>query len=186
MILHDLMLPQTILQDFSRFLQMKFKFYVTGIIHAFFNCSNYTFHEHSAEARSWEKSRLFCQKSLEGDLVSIEEKEERNFVKSIIEKLSVIKYFIGLKKENGNWKWLSNRTTVDSPKEKTPWAVGQPSQPNQTVNCALIYGKYDGYLGQFDDDECCREVRDAGRICEKAVSCTKHERGRSLFVKESV
>ena len=103
---HVLMLPQTILQDFSRFLQMKFTFYVTGLIHAFLNCSNYTFHEYSIVGRSWETSRLLCQNSLEGDLVSIEEEEERSFVKIIIKNLTAIKYFIGLKKDNRNWKWL--------------------------------------------------------------------------------
>ena len=122
------MLCQTILQEFSRFLQINYTFYVTGLIHASFNFSNYTFHEDPAEGRSWKRSRLSCQSSSEGDLVSIEEEEERNFVKNIIKKLPVIKYFIGLKKENGKWKWLSNQTTVDSPQGKSPWADGQPSR----------------------------------------------------------
>ena len=180
------MLCKTILQEFSRFLQLKFIFYVTGLVYASFNCSNYTFHENSTEARSWETSRLLCQSSSEGDLVSIEEEEERNFVKNIIKKLPVIKYFIGLKKENGKWKWLSNQTTVDSSQGKSPWAEGQPSKPEEEVYCAAIYGKYRSYLGRFDDDECSRRMNDAGHICERAVSCTKLERGRSLFVEESV
>ena len=89
------MLCQTILQEFSRFLQIKFKFYVTGLIHAFFKCSNYTFYENSTEGRSWETSRLLCQKSSQGDLVSMEEEEERNFIKNIMKNLTAIKYFIG-------------------------------------------------------------------------------------------
>ena len=150
------------------------------------NITNYTFHENSTEVRSWKTSRLLCQSSSEGDLVSIEEEEERNFVKNVIKKLPVIKYFIGLKKENGKWKWLSNQTTVDSSQGKSPWAEGQPSQPKQEVNCAAIYGKYRSYLGRFDDSECSRPMKIAGHICEKVVSCTKHERGTSLFVEESV
>ena len=143
---------------------MKFKIYVTGLIHAFFNCSNYTFHENSIEGRSWETSRL-CQNSYEGDLVSIEEEEERNFVKNVIKKLPVIKYFIGLKKENGNWRWLSNQTTVDLSQGKSPWAEGQSSQTKQEVNCALIYGKYRSNLGRFDDDYCRRRMKNTGHIC---------------------
>ena len=183
--LHDLMLCQVILQEFSRLLQIKFKFYVTGLIHAFFKCSNYTFHENSTEARSWETSRLLCQNSSEGDLVSIEEDEERNFVKNII-KNSTINYFIGLRKDNGKWKWLSNQTTVDSSQGKFPWAPGQPSGTSQKeeANCATIYGTYRKYLGRFDDDQCRRLTRNTGHICERAVSCTKDERGRSLFVEE--
>ena len=186
--LHDLTLCQTILQEFSRFLKIAFTFYFTGLIQASFNCSNYTFHENSAEARSWETSRLLCQNSSEGDLVSIEEEEERNFVKNIIKKLPVIKYFIGLKKENGKWKWLSNQTTVDSSQGKSPWAPGQPSGTpyRNEMNCATIYGNYRSYFGWFDDLPCRGLLRDSGHICERAVLCTKHERGRSLCVEEYV
>ena len=183
------MLCQTILQEFSRFFQIEFTSYFTGLIHAFFNCSNYTFHENSTEGRNWETSRLLCQNSSEGDLVSIEEEEEWNFVKNIIKKLRVVQYFIGLKKENGKWKWLSNQTTVDGSKGKFPWALGEPSgtfMPDLKINCATIYGHYMNHFGRFNDVSCHRLSMGAGYICERAVSCTKYERGRSLRVDESV
>ena len=181
--LHNLVLCQVILQEFSRLLQIKFIFYVTGLIYAFFNCSNYTFHETSIAGRSWETSRLLCQSSSEGNLVSIEEEEERNFVKNIIKNLTTVKYFIGLKKDNGKWKWLSNQTTVNSSQGISPWAPGEPNgRPDRKDNCATIYGKYKTYLGRFDDMSCTSSAKDAGHICERAVSCTKDERGRSLFV----
>ena len=185
--LYDLTLCQTILlqQDFSQFMQIEFTFYFTGLIHALFNCSNYTFHENSTKGRSWERSRFLCQNSSEGDLVSIEKEEERNFVKNIIKNLATVKYFIGLKKDNGKWKWLSNETTVKSSDGTSPWAPGEPSWYRR-ANCATIYGKYRSYLGRFSDLSCSRHVRDSGHICERAVSCTKHERGRSLCVEESV
>ena len=184
--LYDLTLCQTVLQEFSRLLQIEFTFYVTGLIKAFFNCSYYTFHENSAEGRSWETSRFLCQNSSEGDLVSIEEEEERNFVKNIIKNLTAISYFIGLKKDNGKWKWLSNQTTVKSSQGTSPWAPGQPSWYRK-ANCATIFGKYTrSYLGRFNDLSCSRRSRYRGHICERAVSCTKHERGRSLCVEESV
>ena len=96
--------------------------------------------------------------------------------------------FHWLKKDNGKWKWLSNQTTVDSSKGKSPWAPGQPSRTSkkEKANCAIIYGKYGSYLGRFDDDQCREGRKSAGYICEKTVSCTKHEKGRSLFVEESV
>ena len=119
--------------------------------------------------------------------MSIEEEEEWNFVKKIIKNLTAIEYFIGLKKENGKWKWLSSQTTVDSSQGNSPWAPGQPSgRPDRKMNCATIYGKYLSYLGRFDDMPCRRRVRDSGHICERAVSCTKDERGRSFCVEESV
>ena len=185
--LHDLTLFQTILREFSRFLQIEFTFYFTGLIHAFFNCSNYTFHENATEGRSWETSRMLCQNSSEADLVSIEEEEERNFVINIIKNLPATEYFIGLKKENGKWKWLSNQTTVNSSRGQSPWARGQPSGTlNRKDSCATIYGIYLSHLGRFDDISCSRRMTTAAHICEKALSCTKHKRGRSLCAEESV
>ena len=84
---------------------------------------------------------------------------------------------------------MSDQTTVDSAfKGKSPWAPNQPSgtSSNQKFNCATMYGKYRSYFGLFDDNQCSRRMKDAGHICERAVSCTKHERGRSLFVEESI
>ena len=119
--------------------------------------------------------------------MSMEEEEERNFIKNIIKNLPVVKYFIGLKKDSGKWKWLSDQTTVDSSQGKSLWAPNQPSgTSNQKINCATMYGKYRRYSGRFDDNRCSRRMNNAGLICERAVSCTKHERGRSLFVEESV
>ena len=185
--LHDLMQCQTILQEFSRFLQIEFTFYFTGLIHAFFNCSNYTFHENSTEGRTWETSRMLCQTSSEGNLVSFEEEEERNFVKNIIKNLTATEYFIGLKKDNGKWKWLSNQKTVNSSQGQSPWAPGQPSgTPDRKDHCATIYGIYLSHLGRFDDVSCSRPMKNAGHICEKALSCTKNERGRSLCAEESL
>ena len=118
--------------------------------------------------------------------MSIEEEEEWNFLKNIIKKLTTLKYFVGLKKDNGKWKWLSNQTTVDESRGKFPWAPGQPSGISAKTTCATIYGKYRNYLGQLGDISCRRREKDAGHICERAVSCTKHKRGRSLCVEESV
>ena len=184
--LHDLTVSQTIRQKFSPFLQIKFTFHVAGLMHAFLKCSYSTFHENSTEGRSWETSRSLCQNSSEGDLVSIEEEEGRNFVKNIINNLTAIKYFIGLKKDNGKWKWLSNQTTVDSSQGKSPWAAGEPSgTPDRKDNCATIYCKYRSHLRRFSDLSCRSRAKDSGHICERAVSCTKHERGRSLCVEQS-
>ena len=120
--------------------------------------------------------------------MSIEEEEELNFIKNAIKKLTTLKYYIGLKKDNGKWKCLSNQTTVDESKGKFPWAPGEPSGtsiPGREINCATMYGNVRRYLGRFSDVSCRRRAKDAGHLCERAVSCTKHERGRSLCVEES-
>ena len=120
--------------------------------------------------------------------MSIEEEKERNFVKNIIKNLLATEYFIGLKKDNGKWKWLSNQTKVNSSLGQSPWAPGQPSgkaKSDRKDNCVTIYGKYKTYLGRFDYLSCLRRMNNTGHICEKAVSCTKHERGRRLCAEKS-
>ena len=170
-----------ILPAFSRFSHILFTFYFAGLIHALFNCSKYTFHENSTKGRGWEESRWLCQNSSEGDLVSIEEENERIFVESIIKNLKTLKYFIGLRKEqlSGKWKWLTNGKPVDASQGIHPWAPGEPTQESGQ-KCATIYGNYRRYLGQFDDLPCFQRLKDTGYICEKAVSCTHDEKGRSL------
>ena len=111
--------------------------------------------------------------------MSIEEENERIFVKTIIKNLKAVIYFIGLKKEqlSGKWKWLTNGKPVDASQGSSPWAPGEPSGRSDE-NCATIYGNYRRYLGQFDDLPCLSRMKDAGYICERAVSCTKDEKGR--------
>ena len=112
--------------------------------------------------------------------MSIEQENERIFVEGIIKNLTVVKYFIGLKKVSGKWKWLTNGKPVDaSTKGSHPWAPGQPSGGSDK-KCATIYGNYRTYWGQFDDLPCFERPKEAGYICERAVSCTKDEEGRSL------
>lgn len=148
----------------------------SGLIHALFNCSKYTFHENSTKGRHWEESRWLCQNSSEGDLVSIEEENEQIFVESIIKNLRAVTYFIGLKKQlSGKWKWLTNGKPVDASQGRHPWAPGEPSG-GSVKKCATMYGNYRRYLGRFDDLWCGQRRKDAGYICERAVSCTQDEK----------
>ena len=174
-----------ILPAFSRFSHILCTFYFAGLIHVLFNCSKYTFNENSTNSQDWEESRWLCQNSSEGDLVSIEKENERIFVESIIKNLTAVKYFIGLKKEqlSGKWKWLTNGKPVDASRGSHPWARGEPSGRSHE-KCATIYGNYMSYsVGQFDDLPCFQRMKDAGYICERAVSCSQDEKGRSLWVK---
>ena len=53
------------------------------------------------------------------------------------------------------------------------------------TNCATIYGSYKRHLeGLFDDLSCSFPAKDAGYICERAVSCTKEGKGMDLGVRE--
>jgi len=77
------------------------------------------------------------------------------------------------------WKWLTNGNPVDASRGSHPWAPGEPSGGSEK-KCTVIYGNYMSYLGKFDDLPCNHRDKYAGYICERAVSCTKDEKGRSL------
>ena len=179
--LHELILRMRWYKRFDN--SCKSTFYFTGLLHVTFDSSNYTFHENLSKGRDWEKSRWLCQNSSEGDLVSIEEENEQIFVKSIIKNLKAVKCFIGLKKEqlSGKWKCWTNGKPVDASQGSQAWALGEPSG-GSNEKCATIYGNYYSNLGKFDDLPCRDDGNDAGYICERVVSCTKDEKGRSLWV----
>ena len=112
--------------------------------------------------------------------MSIEEENERIFLKEIIKNLKTVKYYIGLKKNQGEWRWLRNGNSVNVSKGQPPWSPHEPSGiPGQ--DCSTIYGNYfETHLGLFDDLSCSHRAKDAGYICERAAPCTKEEKGMGL------
>ena len=109
------------------------------------------------------------------DLVSIESREEWNFLTQFIQTLrSGGEYFIGLKKDekSGEWKWISDKSKVNaSTKEAWPWATGQPSNdPNVPENCAKMYKDEQSNYG-YDDVSCKGPIQIAGHICERTFKC---------------
>ena len=118
--------------------------------------------------------------------MSIEEEKERIFLKKIVKNLKTIKYFIGLQKDQGEWRWLSNGNSVHASTGEAPWS---PREPNggPGINCATIYGKYETRSdGLYDDLSCSSSPTDAGYICERAVPCTKEEKGMGISFKKGV
>ena len=72
--LDDLMLCQTILQEFSRFFQIEFTSYFIGLIHAFFNSSNYTFHENSTRVEIGRRADCCVRTRLKATLCLLKRK----------------------------------------------------------------------------------------------------------------
>jgi len=78
-------------------------------------------------------------------------------------------YFIGLRKDSdyGEWRWISDNSTVNATRGKFPWAT---NEPNGDGNCAVMYKNYNENYGTFNDLHC-RYRLVAGYICESpAVS----------------
>ena len=130
--------------------------------------SSYIFYRSNGNWYNWERSKTICEQS-GYNLVSIESREEWNFLKQTIQKENTTEYFIGLRKDTstGVWRWLSDNSTVDaSNKGHWPWARGEPSGENFKENCALMYGNYKYNYGRFNDVRCSLPLSQAGFICE--------------------
>ena len=139
-----------------------------------FGNSIYTFHKVSPwQKRSWMESRQRC-KATGSDLVSIESKKEWSFLKRTIQRMNTIEYFIGLENDtkSGEWKWISDNSTVNSTKGESPWAKDEPSGDG---NCAVIYKDYLYDYGLFNDLPCDTQQMDSGYICESPIKSTDQE-----------
>ena len=83
---------------------------------------------------TWNFNRYFC-KSCGGDLVSIETKEEWNFITGEIRNRSTSHWSIGLVKIDGKWTWVSGR-----PLTITKWRDNQQSNNKFEVFIVKVSG----------------------------------------------
>ena len=93
---------------------------------------------------SWEDSRRLCNMTGK-DLASIESVEEWRFLYKTIQTMQTSDYFIGLKKQSGEWRWVSNDKNKSSSREYFIWA---PYQPSGNGNCAKMF------MSWYDDMNC--------------------------------
>ena len=132
-----------------------------------FSGSSYIFYRSNGNWYNWETSKTICEQS-GYNLVSIESREEWNFLNQTIEKENTTEYFIGLRKDTstGVWRWLSDDSIVNaSNKGDWPWAKGQPSNGNFKEDCALMYRDYRKDYGLYNDVSCTSPESKAGFIC---------------------
>ena len=134
-----------------------------------FNGSSYIFYSSNGNWYNWDRSKKICKEQSGYDLVSIESREEWNFLNQIIQKEDTFEYFIGLRKDTstGVWRWLSDNSTVNaSSRGHWPWAKDEPNNENRECNCALMYRDYLNNFGRYNDVSCTSLLSRAGFICE--------------------
>ena len=132
-----------------------------------FSGSNYIFYGSNGNGYNWERSKTICNKQSGYNLVSIESREEWNFLKQTIQKEDTDEYFIGLRKDASTkvWRWLSDNSTVNaSNKGHWPWASGEPDDNDE--NCAEMYRDYLDNFGRYNAVSCTSHSSHAGFICE--------------------
>ena len=128
--------------------------------------SSYIFYRSNGNWYNWETSKTICEQS-GYNLVSIESREEWNFLKQTIQKENTTEYFIGLRKDTSTkvWRWLSDSSTVNASSEgHWPWARGEPNGNDE--NCAQMYRDYDKNYGRYNDLPCNLRKDKVGFICE--------------------
>ena len=132
-----------------------------------FSGSSYIFYGSNGNWYNWERSKTICNEQSGYNLVSIESREEWNFLNRTIQNKNTTEYFIGLRKDAsaGVWRWLSDNSTVNaSNKGDWPWARGEPNGNDE--NCAQMYRHYRKNFGLYNDVGCASHLEKAGFICE--------------------
>ena len=131
--------------------------------------SSYTVHQSNKNVwHTWSVSRQNCI-DVGLDLVSIESREEWNFLNQTIQPWETGEYFIGLRKDvqSGDWRWISDNSTVNaSTNGAWPWATGQPNNNPAPENCGQMYKDYKSNYGRYNDVGCNQPINKAGYICE--------------------
>ena len=136
-----------------------------------FNGSSYIFYGSNGNKYNWYESKKICNEQSGYNLVSIESREEWNFLNRTIQKEDTTEYFIGLRKDApaSAWRWLSDNSTVNaSSKGHWPWARGEPNggHGKSEENCAQMYRNYSNNFGLYNDVGCNSPLAKAGFICE--------------------
>ena len=133
-----------------------------------FSGSSYIFYGSNGNWYNWERSKTICEQS-GYNLVSIESREEWNFLKKTIQKENTTEYFIGLRKDTstGLWRWLSDNSTVNASHEgHWPWARREPNGNGKLYICAEMYRDYLDNFGRYNDVSCTSHLSQVGFICE--------------------
>ncbi|KAA0701397.1 C-type lectin domain family 4 member M CD209 antigen-like protein 1 [Triplophysa tibetana] len=113
---------------------------------------NFSFYYISSELKTWNYSREDC-KERGGDLVIIKSKEQQEFIQNATAGYGFDPFWIGLRKEEGLWKWIDEITLTTS-----FWIDGYPRSNNRY--CARTSSS--GW-----SDFSCDDVY--GWICEKRI-----------------
>nr|XP_058960477.1 uncharacterized protein LOC131787381 [Pocillopora verrucosa] len=137
----------------------------------YFHGSGYIFFGRNGTRYNWVGSKRICNEQSGYNLVSIESREEWNFLRQTIQRENTTEYFIGLWEDTstGVWRWLSDNSSVNaSSRGHWPWARGEPNNRggDYEENCAQMYRDYLNNYGLYNDVSCTSPKSYAGFICE--------------------
>lgn len=110
---------------------------------------------------NWTEAETFC-KQQGGHLATITSEAENNAIKQLLENAAMDRYWIGAKRTNDKWAWVSNEDF-----QYTNWYVNEPNNTLGIENYLEIYNNTG-----WNDNKNCR-LANGGFICEIENSDTK-------------
>ncbi|KAI7799774.1 putative L-selectin [Triplophysa rosa] len=126
---------------------------------------------YSNTTMTWNDSRKWCQQNYT-DIVMIHNENVTRFLEKLLPRRSSSYYWIGLKKNNGNWTWVSHRRIA----EYQPWAADEPNNIKSNENCVEMYITESNNNGKWNDEGC---EKNKLPVCHKAQCsnnpCTDRE-----------
>lgn len=115
-------------------------------------CTCWTYHT-SSENMNYTEAEEWCKAHFT-NLVAIQTKEEIEYLNASLDK-NANYYWIGLRKNNGQWKWVgTNKPLNDS---AANWAAGEPNGRRHNEDCVEIYIKRSTDSGKWNDERCDRK-----------------------------
>ena len=123
---------------------------------------------------NWTEAETFC-KQQGGHLATITSEAENNAIKQLLENAAMDRYWIGAKRTNDKWAWVSNEDF-----QYTNWYVNEPNNTLGIENYLEIYNNTG-----WNDNKNCR-LANGGFICEIENSDTKPKPTPTPTVKPTV
>ncbi|XP_056621115.1 L-selectin-like isoform X2 [Triplophysa dalaica] len=115
---------------------------------------------YSNTTMNWTYSRKWCKQNYT-DIVMIHNENVTRFLEKLLPRRSSPYYWIGLKKNNGNWTWVSHRKIA----EYQPWAANEPNNIKSNENCVEMYITESNNNGKWNDEGC---EKNKLPVCHKA------------------
>ncbi|KAI5627606.1 hypothetical protein C0J50_12841 [Silurus asotus] len=114
----------------------------------------------------WVEARKWCKENYT-DMVAIQNRDEIEYLNTVIPKATTGYYWIGIRKINGIWTWVGTNKHLTAEAEN--WAKGEPNNGGNNEDCVEMYIKRGTDDGKWND-ELCQKKKSA--LCYTA-SCKK-------------
>ncbi|XP_046691667.1 E-selectin-like isoform X1 [Silurus meridionalis] len=123
-------------------------------------------YHYSDTTMAWVEAREWCKENYT-DMVAIQNRDEIEYLNTVIPKATTGYYWIGIRKINGIWTWVGTNKHLTAEAEN--WAKGEPNNGGNNEDCVEMYIKRGTDDGKWNDEHCQKKK---SALCYTA-SCKK-------------